>query len=176
MVGHGADEADRSRRARKAPIARGARAGRSVGDVKRFELAQTHRGGPGIDARPQLVARHGIARVPQLGVERGRMRVHSAMRARVLVADGHVFDKAQVDGAADGQARKGRHILVESANYDAVNLNRLKAPSQRRVDASHGLLESTQARDLSKERRVERIERDVDAVKPGIFELRCQLR
>lgn len=130
---------------------------------------------PGIDAHPQLVARHGVARVPQLGIERGRMRVHSAMRARVLVANGHVFDKAQVDGAVDGQPCEGRHVLVEPAHNNAVDLNGLKAPGQRRIDASHGLLESTQARDLSKERRVECVERDVDAVKPGIFELRCQL-
>ena len=157
------------------PIARRARAGRSVVDVERLELAQPRRGGPGIDARQQLVARHGIARVPQLRIERGRMRVHSAMRARVLVTDGHVFDKAQVDGAVDGQPCKGRHILVEPAHYNAVDLNGLKAPSQRRVDAGHGLLESTQACDLSKQRRVERVERDVNAVKPGIFELRRQL-
>ena len=103
------------------------------------------------------------------------MRVHSAMRARALVADGHVFDKAQVDGAVDGQSCEGRHILVEPAHNNAVDLNGLKAPSQRRVDASHGLLESTQTRDLSKERRVERVERDVDAVKAGIFELWRQL-
>ena len=175
MVGHGADEANRSRRARKVPIARRARAGGSVVDVERLELAQSRRSGPGIDARPQLVARHGIARVPQLGIERGRMRVHSAMRARVLVADGHVFDKSQVDGAVERESREGRHILVEPAHHNAVDLNGLKAPGQRCVDASHGLLESTQARDLSKERRVERIERDIDAVKPGIFELRRQL-
>ena len=103
------------------------------------------------------------------------MRVHSAMRARVFVADGHVFDKAQVDGAVERESREGRHILVEPAHHNTVDLNRLKAPGQSRVDAGHGLLESTQARDLSKERRVERIERDVDAVKPGIFELRRQL-
>ena len=90
MVGHGANKANRSRRARKVPIARRARAGRSVVDVERLELAQPRRGGPGIDVRPQLIARHGIARIPQLGIERGRMRVHSAMRARVLIADGHV--------------------------------------------------------------------------------------
>ena len=99
------------------------------------------------------------------------MRVHSAMRARVFVADGHVFDKAQVDGAVEREPREGRHILVESAHDNAVDLNGLKAPNQRRVDASHGLLEPTQARDLSKERRVECVERNVDAVKPGIFEL-----
>ena len=103
------------------------------------------------------------------------MRVHSAMRARVLVANGHVFDKAQVDGAVDGQPCEGRHILVEPAHYNAVDLNGLKTPSQRRVDAGHGLLKSTQARDFSKQRRVERIERDVDAVKPSVFELRRQL-
>ena len=80
-----------------------------------------------------------------------------------------------MDGAVDGQPRKGRHILVESAHHNAVDLNGLKAPSQRRVDAGHGLFEPTQTRDLSKQRRVERVERDVDAVKPGIFELRCQL-
>ena len=93
----------------------------------------------------------------------------------MLVADGHVFDKAQVDGAVDGQSCKGCHILVEPAHHNAVDLNGLKAPSQRRVDAGHGLLEPAQARDLSKERRVECIERNVDAVKPGIFELRRQL-
>lgn len=38
MVGHGADEANRSRRARKVPVARRARAGRSVVDVERLEL------------------------------------------------------------------------------------------------------------------------------------------
>ena len=103
------------------------------------------------------------------------MRIHSAMRTRVLIADGHVFDKAQVDGAVDGQSCEGRHILVEPAHHNTVDLNGLKAPSQRRVDASHGLLESAQARNLSKERRVECVERDVDAVKPGIFELRRQL-
>ena len=103
------------------------------------------------------------------------MRVHSAMRARALVANGHIFDKAQVNGAIEHEPRKGRHILVEPAHNNAVDLNGLKAPSQRRVDASHGLLESTQARDLSKQRRVERVERNVDAVKPGIFELRRQL-
>lgn len=97
------------------------------------------------------------------------------MRARALVTDGHVFDKAQVDGSVERKPRKGRHILVESAHHNAVDLNGLKAPSQRRVDAGHGLLESTQARDLSKERRVERVERDVNAVKPDIFELRRQL-
>ena len=97
------------------------------------------------------------------------------MRARALVADGHVFDKAQVDGAVEREPREGRHILVESAHDNAVDLNGLKAPNQRRVDASHGLLEPTQARDLSKERRVERVERDVDAVKPRVFELRRQL-
>ena len=93
----------------------------------------------------------------------------------MLVADGHVLDKAQVDGAVDGQSCKGCHILVEPAHHNAVDLNGLKAPSQRRVDAGHGLLEPAQARDLSKERRVECIERNVDAVKPGIFELRRQL-
>lgn len=41
MIGHGANEADRSRRARKVPIARRARAGRSVVDVERLELAQS---------------------------------------------------------------------------------------------------------------------------------------
>ena len=143
MIGHGANKADRSRRARKVPIARRARAGRSVVDAERLELAQSRRGGPGIDARPQLVARHGIARVPQLGIERGRMRVHSAMRARVFVANGHVFDKAQVDGAVEREPREGRHILVEPAHNNTVDLNGLKAPSQRRVDASHGLLESS---------------------------------
>ena len=103
------------------------------------------------------------------------MRVHSAMRARVFVANGHVFDKAQVDGTVEREPREGRHILVEPAHHNAVDLNGLKAPGQRRVDASHGLLEPTQARNLSKQRRVERVERDVDAVKAGIFELRCQL-
>ena len=68
MIGHGANEADRSRRARKVPIARGARAGRSVVDVERLELAQSRRGGPDIDACPQPVARYGIARIPQLGI------------------------------------------------------------------------------------------------------------
>ena len=80
-----------------------------------------------------------------------------------------------MDGAVEREPREGRHILVEPAHHNAVDLNGLKAPSQRRVDASHGLLEPAQARDLSKERRVERVERDVDAVKPGIFELRRQL-
>jgi len=103
------------------------------------------------------------------------MRVHSAMRARVFVANGHVFDKAQMNGAVDGQSREGRRILVEPAHNNAVDLNGLKAPSQRRVDASHGLLESTQARDLSKQRGIECVERNVDAVKPRIFELRRQL-
>ena len=103
------------------------------------------------------------------------MRVHSAMRARALVADGHVFDKAQVDRAVEREPREGRHILVEPAHNNAVDLNGLKAPSQCRVDASHGLFEPTQARDLSKQRGVERIERDVGAVKPSIFELRRQL-
>lgn len=97
------------------------------------------------------------------------------MRARALVADGHVFDKAQVDGAVEREPRKGRHILVEPAHHNAVDLNGLKAPSQRRVDASHGLLEPAQARNLSKQRRVECVERDVDAVKAGIFELWRQL-
>ena len=97
------------------------------------------------------------------------------MRARALVTDGHVFDKAQVDGSVEREPRKGRHILVESAHYNAVDLNGLKAPSQRRVDASHGLLEPAQARDLSKERRVECVERNVDAIKTGVFELRRQL-
>ena len=176
MIGHGANEANRSRRTRKVPVARRARAGRSVVDVERFKLAQSRRGDPDINARPQLVARNGITRIPQLGIERGHMRVHSAMRARALVADGHVFDKAQVDGAVDGQSREGRHILVEPAHNNAVDLNGLKAPSQRRVDASHGLLKPAQARDLSKQRGVKCVERNVDAVKPGIFELRCQLR
>ena len=103
------------------------------------------------------------------------MRIHSAMRTRMFVANGHVFDKAQMNGAVDGQSREGRHVLVEPAHHDTVDLNGLKAPSQRRVDARRGLLELTQARDLSKERGVERIERDVDAVKPGIFELRRHL-
>ena len=103
------------------------------------------------------------------------MRVHSAMRARVFVADGHVFDEAQMNGAVDGQPCEGRHILVEPSHNNAVDLNGLKAPSQRRVDTSHGLLESTQACDLSKERGVECVERNVDAVKPGIFKLRRQL-
>ena len=103
------------------------------------------------------------------------MRIHSAMRTRVLIADGHIFDKSQMNGAVDGQPCEGRHILVEPTHNNAVDLNGLKAPSQRRIDASHGLLEPTQARDLSKERRVERVERNVDAVKPGIFELRRQL-
>ena len=76
-----------------------------------------------IDARPQLVARHGVARVPQLGIECGRVRVYGTMRARVLVANGHVFDKAQVDGAVDGQPCKGRHILVEPSHNNAVDLN-----------------------------------------------------
>ena len=143
MVGHGANKANRSRRARKAPIARRTRAGRSVVDVERLELAQSRRSGPGIDARPQLVARHGVTRIPQRRIERGRMRVYGTMRTRALVADGHVFDKAQVDGAVDGQPRKGRHILVEPAHHNAVDLNGLKAPSQRRVDAGHGLFEST---------------------------------
>lgn len=80
-----------------------------------------------------------------------------------------------MDGAVDGQPCKGRHILVESAHHNAVDLNGFKAPSQRRVDASHGLLEPTQARDFSKQRRVECIERNVDAVKTGVFELRRQL-
>lgn len=97
------------------------------------------------------------------------------MRARALVTDGHVFDKAQVDGSVEREPRKGRHILAESAHHNAVDLNGLKAPSQRRVDAGHGSLESTRARDLSKERRVERVERNVDAVKTGVFELRRQL-
>ena len=97
------------------------------------------------------------------------------MRARALVADGHVFDKAQVDRAVEREPREGRHILVEPAHNNAVDLNGLKAPSQCRVDASHGLFESAQARDLSKERRVERVERDVNAVKPRVFELRRQL-
>ena len=97
------------------------------------------------------------------------------MRARVFVANGHVFDKAQVDGAVDGQSCEGCYILVEPTHNNAVDLNRLKAPSQRRVDASHGLLEPTQARDLSEQRRVERVERDVDAVKPSVFELQRQL-
>ena len=78
------------------------------------------------------------------------MRVHSAMRARVFVADRHVFDKAQVDGAVEREPRKGRYILVEPAHHNAVDLNGLKAPGQCRVDAGHGLLEPTQARDLSK--------------------------
>ena len=103
------------------------------------------------------------------------MRVHSAMRARALVADGHIFDKSQMNGAVDGQPCEGRHILAEPAHNNAVDLNGLKAPSQRRVDARHGLLEPAQARYLSKQRRVERVERNVDAVKPGIFELRRQL-
>ena len=103
------------------------------------------------------------------------MRIHSAMRARALVADGHVFDKAQMDGAVEREPRKGSHILVEPAHHNAVDLNGLKAPSQRRVDAGHGLFEPAQARDLSKERRVERVERDVDAIKPRVFELRRQL-
>lgn len=47
MVGHGANEADRSRRARKVPIARRTRTSRSVVDVERLELAQARRGGPG---------------------------------------------------------------------------------------------------------------------------------
>ena len=103
------------------------------------------------------------------------MRVHSAMRARVFVANGHVFDKAQMNGAVDGQSREGRHVLVEPAHHDTVDLNGLKAPSQRRVDASYSLLEPTQARDLSKQRGIECVERNVDAVKPRIFELRRQL-
>ena len=61
----------------------------------------------------------------------------------MFVADGHIFDKAQMDGAVDGQPCEGLYILVEPAHYNAVDLNGLKAPSQRRVDASHGLLEST---------------------------------
>ena len=103
------------------------------------------------------------------------MRIHSAMRTRALVANGHVFDKAQVDGAVEREPCKGRHILIESSYNNAVHLNRLKAPGQCRIDARHGLLEPTQARDLSKQLGVECVERDVDAVKPGIFELRCQL-
>ena len=78
-------------------------------------------------------------------------------------------------GRSTRQAREGRHILVEPAHYNAVDLNGLKAPGQCRVDANHGLLEPAQARDLSKERRVERVERDVNAVKSRIFELRRQL-
>ena len=80
-----------------------------------------------------------------------------------------------MDGAVDGQSCEGCYILVEPTHNNAVDLNRLKAPSQRRVDASHGLLESTQTSDLSKQRRIERVERDVDAVKPRVFELRRQL-
>ena len=175
MVGHGTDKADRTRRARKAPVARRARAGRGIGGVKRLKLAQASRDGTSIDTRPQLAARHGIARVPQLGIERGRMRVHSTVRARVFVADGHVFDKSQVNGAVDGQTREGCHVLVEPTYHDAVNLNGLKAPGQRRIDAGHGLLEPTQACDLSKQRGVERIERNVDTVEPRVFELRRQL-
>ena len=79
------------------------------------------------------------------------MRVHGAMRARTLVADGHVFDEAQVNGTVDGQAREGRHILVEPAHNNAVDLDGLKAPGQRRVDAGHGLLEPAQAGDLFKQ-------------------------
>ena len=86
------------------------------------------------------------------------MRVHSAMRARVFVADGHVFDKAQVDGAVEREPREGRHILVEPAHNNAVDLDGLKAPGQRRVDAGHGLLEPAQAGDLFKQHGVERIE------------------
>ena len=86
------------------------------------------------------------------------MRVHSAMRTCVLVANGHVFDKAQMNGAVDGQSCEGCYILVEPAHHNAVDFNGLKTPGQRRVDASHGLLESTQARDLSKQRGIERIE------------------
>ena len=175
MVGHGANETDRARRSWKTPVARGTGTGRSVVDVERLKLAQASRSGADIDACPQLVARYGVARVPQLGIERGRVRVHGAMRARVLVADGHVFDKAQVNGTVDREPREGRHVLVEAADDHAVDLNRLKAPSKRRIDAGHGLLEPAQARDLSKECGVERVERNVDAVEPGVFELRRQL-
>ena len=97
------------------------------------------------------------------------------MRARVLVADGHVFDKTQVDRAVNSKPREGRHILVEPADHHAVDLNRLESPSKRRIDAGHGLLKPAQARDLSKECGVERVERNVDAVEHGVFELRRQL-
>lgn len=175
MIGHGANKADRSRRARKVPIARRARAGRGVVDVERLELAQSRRGGPGIDARPQLVTRHGVARVHNSGLSAGACGSTAQCELVCSSPMGMYSIKRRWMGRSSVSLCEGRHILVEPAHHNAVDLNGLKAPSQRRIDASHGLLEPTQARDLSKERRVERVERNVDAVKPGIFELRRQL-
>ena len=183
VVGHRRDEAHGTLRARKSPILCRA------GACRRVLTYGQKRADPGAlsgfgDLLAKLIGGHDVRHVPgfrmQLGGDTGdagrAVGLVFAGADGLLVADGHVLDEADVHRSVDREPGEAERVLLEPAHDDGVDLDRVEAEGERGVDAGERLLQATQAGDAGELIGVERVERDVDAVEPGVTQLGRQAR
>jgi len=119
--------------------------------VERFKLGKAFRTSTIVDYLQELFARHDILLAPPRTIRTCRRSYR------------HVLDEAYVKRSVDGQLGKPEEILVEAAHRHGIDLDRVEAGLESRIDTFERRLYLPHARYECELIRIERVEGNVHA-------------